>query len=182
MAARKIRNNLTPKNNNCIICKDCNLYKNQYKIPLPIGKQQCNILIIGEHPNLTDGLTGKNLSGEIGRLFYYMLEKSRLTEYTYYYTNLLRCIPTDKKGGTFRTPKLVEIAACKKHTLQCINESYAEIFILIGDLTKKYLRKIVPSYFYLQNLNMIVSTGGIQSPFFLQNLRTLELAYAKING
>lgn len=182
MPARKIKNDLKNICNNGIICNDCFLHKNQYKIPLPFGTLPSNILIIGEYPNNTDGLTGKALSGDSGRLFFHMLQKSGLSEYTYYYTNFLRCIPTDKKGGAIRTPKLEEIAACKKHILRCINESHAKIFILIGDLTKKYLHKIIPCYFHIQNLNLIISTGGKQSPFYLQNIRTLECAYEKING
>lgn len=182
MPAEKIKNILNSKNNNRILCTDCVLHEVQRKIPVPVGRTPCDILIIGEYPTSTDGILGKALSGENKKLLTYLWEKSRLSEFTYCYTNILRCIPTDKKGGAIRTPGLKEIATCKKYVLKTINESHAKVFILIGDLSKKYLQRIVPNHFYIQSLNLIVTTGGIQSPFFLQNLRTLECVYEKITG
>lgn len=164
---------ITPEKNEGY-CNLCPLSKYQYSVVQNRGKMPCDLLIIGDIPSASDDLSGLVLSGNEWRLLYYMLEKSGLSKVNYYITNVLRCRPTDSKGGSMRDPTLAEIATCKTRVMRIIERSQAKVYLLMGEIAKKHYGKILPGYFYIQPISTILLTGGTRSPFYLQNLRKLE--------
>lgn len=164
---------ITPERNEGF-CNLCSLYKYQYSIVQNRGELPCDLLVIGDFPASSDDLSGIILSGNEWRLFHYMLEKSGLSKVKYCITNMVRCRPTERKGGAIREPSLAEIVNCKLRLMDIIMKSKAKIYLLMGDAVKKHYGKILPGHYYMHPVSMILSTGGTRSPFYLQNLRKLE--------
>jgi uracil-DNA glycosylase family 4 len=161
-------------------CTDCQLWSRQYNLLVGRGVLPCDLLIISDFPSRNDELSGKVLSGNEGRLFDYMIEKSGMSKFTYYITYTLLCCPIDKKNGSIREPTISEIAMCRKNIFMIIKQSQAKFYLLLGDLPKRYLGTSLPGYYSIQHPLNISLTGATKSPLYLQNLRKLEEIYATI--
>jgi len=155
-------------------CQMCSLQYTRYHVVLGRGSLPCKILFLGEGPGKSEDLLGQAFIGESGKLLDRMCFESGLTFYKLYYTNIVLCYPTGKKGGKNREPEVSEVSACMENVLYIVGQANPEIIVFVGDIAKHYYNKVFPEAIHIQHPSFLLQTGGIQSPYYLKNIRILE--------
>ena len=159
-------------------CQACKLAKVRRIVVVGRGSIPAQVLIIGEAPGKSEDLLGEAFIGQAGKLLDRMLLDAGFTsDIRVFRTNTVLCHPCDKKGGDNREPQHDEVLCCMENIQSIIEHVGASTVILTGEVARKYYGKIFPQAFYIQHPSFLLRTGGIGSPYYLKNIRTLEEAY-----
>lgn len=164
-------------------CQACPLHTTRRSIVYGRGPcEDVDVVVVGEAPGQVDDALGEAFTGEIGRLLDFMIQRAGLGAFRIFYTNVVLCHPTDRKGGKTREPAPAEIAACGENVGTILDLANARAVIFAGDIPAKYYARRFPGSFRISHPAFLLRTGGEKSPHYLRNLRTLEEVRAKITG
>jgi len=174
----------------CQACRKCKLARYRRQVVIGRGDVPADLLFIGEAPGKTEDLLGEAFVGPAGKLLDKMLQKAcslsivdkilnsreidRIKNITYYITNTILCHPTDEREGDNRQPNSYEVNLCTSHIMQIYNMVKPKRVILIGKVADKYYAKEFREAIRIQHPAFILRQGGINSPHFLNNARTLS--------
>ena len=123
-------------------CEECELCKVRTKVVLWRGsKIPCDILFIGEAPGVTEDIEGLPFTGPAGRLLDQIIEVAIPTEISVGFTNLIACIPLDKRGGSkVGEPPNWAVKACADRLFEIIDIAKPKRIVTVGTHAKKYLK------------------------------------------
>jgi DNA polymerase len=139
------------------------------------GSIPADLLIIGEAPGQSENVTGKAFVGRSGKLLDIMLKTCGM-EKNYYIINTVLCRPCDSKLGPNRQPSKEEILKCSPNIMGIIKKVNPYIVVLAGEIAKEYFSKEFPGAYRIHHPSFLLRTGGIYSPYWLQNIITLQEA------
>ena len=192
-----------------IDCKRCSLCNYRRNIVFGRGSIPADILFIGEAPGKTEDLLGLAFVGPSGRLLNLGMKRacelvkyaapepslsgdypakefdplpSRLAAITYFITNVVACRPTDSTGGDNRQPSPEEAWACTERVKQTIADCNPRKVIFLGDIAKKYYKRVFPQALCLQHPAYIARQGGASSPAFLSFVRELSEVFKELSN
>ena len=93
--------------NRCISCTRCDLCKARHNVVFGVGKQNADIMFIGEGPGEQEDLQGEPFVGPAGKLLDDMLSIIDLDRTKVYIANIVKCRPPHN-----RDPQEEEQIAC----------------------------------------------------------------------
>ena len=184
-----------------IDCKRCSLCNYRRNIVFGRGSIPADILFIGEAPGKTEDLLGLAFVGPSGRLLNLGLKRAmelfrqdlpktndstinliweQCFNLTYFITNVVACRPTDSTGGDNRQPSPEEAWACTERVKQTIADCNPRKVIFLGDIAKKYYKRVFPQALCLQHPAYIARQGGASSPAFLSFVRGLSDVFKEL--
>ncbi|WP_312510470.1 uracil-DNA glycosylase [Massilia sp.] len=115
-------------------CKHCSACGEGRKPVLGSGPRQARWLVAAGTPNTVDEAAGQLLSGDPGKLLDNMLHAVGLSrERDVYVTPLVKCRPTNAKGGE-RAPSAEEVAACRPFLERELALSGARTVLTLGQV------------------------------------------------
>ena len=91
----------------CLHCQGCGLAQARHHVVFGVGKQDAEVLFIGEGPGEQEDLQGEPFVGRAGKLLDDMLAMIGLDRTRIYITNIVKCRPPKN-----RDPQPDEQAAC----------------------------------------------------------------------
>ena len=94
--------------NDCGACRSCPLWETRTNLVFGVGREDAEVLFIGEGPGEQEDLQGEPFVGPAGRLLDDMLEIIDLDRSKIYIANMVKCRPPHN-----RDPQAAEIAACR---------------------------------------------------------------------
>lgn len=125
------------------------------------GSIPADVLLIGEGPGNTEDLKGVPFCGRAGKILRPVLLE---LDCTWYLTNLVCCHPTNKIGGSNRTPTADEVYACMPRLLKQIDIVKPKVIIFLGREAEKYLKGHFPAgkfayhpAYILRNMSALVT-------------------------
>lgn len=120
-------------------CKECPLHEVRDRIVLARGKLPCDVLFIGEAPGKSENAIGKPFIGKAGKLLDQIIREALTTE-RYALTNLISCIPLERKGGDkVEEPPKESIEACNDRLNEFVRLCNPSVVVLVGKHAKKYI-------------------------------------------
>lgn len=164
-------------------CAACGLSKTRRSVVYGRGpREDVDVVVLGEAPGKSEDALGEAFVGESGRMLDRMMREAGLDVFRIFYTNVVLCHPTDRKGGTNREPLPEEIAACGDNIGAILDLANPRVVVFAGDIPAKYYARRFPGSFRISHPSFLLRTGGEKSPYYLKNIRTLEEVRAKIEG
>jgi uracil-DNA glycosylase len=154
-------------------CTKCRLSETRYNVVKGRGDMPADILFIGDAPSANEDLVGRAFIGPVKTLLGEMMTQADLDKMTTYFTNVIFCHPTDKKGGENRLPSTEEVMLCRENVEEIIKKVNPIHVILVGDVAKKYFRKRFPRAITITHPTALLRSGGINAPMFLDNVHKL---------
>ena len=91
----------------CAACRACELYRTRTKLVFGVGREDAEVLFIGEGPGEQEDLQGEPFVGPAGKLLDDMLRLIGLDRSKVYIANMVKCRPPRN-----RDPQPEEQAAC----------------------------------------------------------------------
>lgn len=161
-----------------MICKECSLHQFRTNIVIGRGSIPAQLLIIGEAPSTSEDAVGKAAVGKAGKLLDIMIKHSipQGLSITYYVTNCIMCRPCDTHNGPGRQPTKEEILKCSPMVMDIIRKVNPRAVVLSGKISEQIFAKEFPDAFKIQHPTFVLKTGGIFSPYFIQNTLILKEA------
>lgn len=155
-------------------CTLCSLSKYRTNMVLGRGTMPAPLLIIGEAPGVSEDATGKAFVGRSGKLLDTML--SQLPKVSFYIINCVLCRPCDSVSGPNRQPTKEEILKCNENVMEIIRKVNPKSVVLAGKIAEEVFSKEFPDAFKIQHPAFLLRTGGMFSPYWIQNSLILEEA------
>ena len=110
-------------------CQKCVLHKSRVKLVYGEGRQDADILIVGNPPNSDENVYGRPFVGEIGKLFDNMLNKLQLGRKDLYITNITKC-----KAHLDVKIDSPEMKKCMPYLSQQIDIIKPKLVLIMGEL------------------------------------------------
>jgi uracil-DNA glycosylase family 4 len=144
-----------------------------------------DILFVGEGPGKSEDLRGLAFIGPSGRLLTAAMDKAaQLAKLhplpTYYITNVVRCRPTDMKGGPNRAPTGEEAWACQDWLEKIILQVRPKQVVFLGKVAAKYAGKLRPGGVALPHPAYLLRKGGRESGEYKAFVRALSNVFRSI--
>lgn len=111
----------------CKKCKKCRLRENATQVVPGEGKEDAEIMFIGEGPGANEDKEGIPFCGAAGKYLDELLKTINVKREDVFITNMVRCRPPGN-----RDPKDDEIKACKYWTNEFIKVIQPKVFVLLG--------------------------------------------------
>ena len=111
-----------------IICKNCDLCKTRKNSVPGTGKQNADIVFVGEAPGKSEDLRGKPFVGTAGKKLDNALKNSGLVRTEIYITNLVKCRPPKN-----RAPNNEEKIMCSDYLENELSIIKPKIICLMGN-------------------------------------------------
>ena len=161
-----------------IQCSECSLHKYRTNIVMGRGSIPAQLLIISEAPGISEDAVGRSAVGRSGKLLDSMVKHSTPygMEISYYITNCIFCRPCDSLNGPSRQPTKEEILKCSPNLMELIRQVSPRAVVLAGKIAEQIFIKEFPHSYKIQHPSFILKTGGIFSPYFIQNTLILKEA------
>jgi len=163
-------------------CTKCHLHKYRRNIVHGRGSLPCDICIVGEAPGMTEDLTGEAFTGRTGQLLdkvIHEVNQSSGFKPRIYFMNILFCRATDSIGGISREPESDETFSCSENVQKILDRTHAKHFIIIGDITEKFIKRRINHYTKLTH-PVNVKRHGEASGYYQQILRTFETIFRQV--
>lgn len=156
-------------------CKNCPLSEVRRNVITGSGALPAPLLIIGEAPGKEEDILGLSYVGKDSRVLDTMLSNAGIDSGNVYKTYAVLCSPSDKFGGEVREPKPEEVLACMSNILKICSKVNPRWVLLLGDIPFKYYGKHFTTAFHIASPASLLRTGGILSPYYIRNIRTLQI-------
>lgn len=111
----------------CLACRRCGLCDTRTNVVFGVGKQDAEVLFIGEGPGEQEDLQGEPFVGRAGKLLDDMLELIDLDRSKVYIANMVKCRPPKN-----RDPLNIEQEACSKWLTAQIALLRPKIIVCLG--------------------------------------------------
>jgi DNA polymerase len=117
-----------------LACQRCDLWQTRTRVVMGEGDPASSILLIGEGPGEDEDDQGRPFVGRAGQLLDTALEEAGLSRDGVYITNVVRCRPTEVKGGRIanRAPRANEVRACEPWRWLELNLVAPRVVVCIG--------------------------------------------------
>lgn len=165
-------------------CLRCGLYTTRLSVVLAPYAPNVFVSFIGLGPGKSEDVAGKAFIGQSGRLLDVAVKDAcdyeGLVRPVVSKDNLVACRPTDSLKGDNRDPTGEEAWACWPRLKKTIEIIDPKLIVLLGDTTKKLLRKAYPDAATLHHPAYILRKGGKACPdyrIFFRQLGELFVAH-----
>lgn len=118
----------------CKRCQKCNLGKTRKNPVFGQGKENADIMLVGEGPGYNEDLQGIPFVGNAGHLLDKMLEAIDLSRNEIYITNIVKCRPPNN-----RNPLEDESLACLHYLRYQVKLIKPKIIVCMGAVAAKHL-------------------------------------------
>ena len=116
----------------CASCQKCKLGKSRTNLVFGVGKDDADIMFIGEGPGEQEDLQGEPFVGAAGKLLDEMLSIIDLDRSNIYIANIVKCRPPMN-----RDPEEVEQDACISYLREQIRIVNPKIIVCLGRIAAK---------------------------------------------
>lgn len=120
--------------NACYCCSKCVLCKTRRHVVFGVGKQDADVMFVGEGPGEQEDLKGEPFVGAAGQLLDDMLSIIDLDRTNCYIANIVKCRPPKN-----RDPEPAEQDACFDYLLAQIELVRPKIIVCLGRVAAKRL-------------------------------------------
>jgi len=115
-------------------CQRCRLYTGRTNIVLGAGKEDADLLFVGEAPGRDEDIQGRPFVGKAGELLTRIIEAINLKREDVYITNIIKCRPPQN-----RNPEPDEIYACEPFLVEQIQVIKPKIICALGTFAARAL-------------------------------------------
>ena len=116
-------------------CHLCELSKSRHKVVFGEGKEDADLMFVGEGPGATEDSTGRPFVGRAGELLTRMIENVlHLSRSEVYIANIVKCRPPGN-----RVPSPTEAVTCRPYLLKQIELIQPRIIVAMGATAYRYL-------------------------------------------
>ncbi len=123
----------------CLQCEKCSLHSTRHNVVFGVGRQNADIMFIGEGPGEQEDLQGEPFVGAAGKLLDDMLSIIDVNRTNCYIANIVKCRPPMN-----RDPKDEEQDACIAYLQKQIELVSPAIIVCLGRIAAK--RILDPDY------------------------------------
>lgn len=120
----------------CAECRDCALCETRRKLVFGVGREDAEVMFIGEGPGEQEDLQGEPFVGPAGQLLDTMLEIIDVKRENVYIANVVKCRPPRN-----RDPLPGEISACQLWLRRQIALVEPKIVVCLGRIAAKSIIK-----------------------------------------
>lgn len=121
----------------CLNCRKCKLCETRTNVVFGVGKEDAEVLFIGEGPGEQEDLKGEPFVGRAGKLLDDMLELIDLDRSKIYIANMVKCRPPQN-----RDPLNTEQEACSAWLKAQIEHIRPKIIVCLGRISAiKFIRE-----------------------------------------
>jgi len=114
----------------CLSCQKCSLCETRTNVVFGVGKEDAEVLFIGEGPGEQEDLKGEPFVGRAGKLLDDMLELIDLDRSKIYIANMVKCRPPQN-----RDPLNIEQEACSAWLKAQIEIMRPRIIVCLGRIS-----------------------------------------------
>lgn len=125
--------------NICLQCKNCPLHSTRHNVVFGVGRENADIMFIGEGPGEQEDLQGEPFVGAAGKLLDDMLSIIDVNRTNCYIANIVKCRPPMN-----RDPKDEEQDACIAYLQEQIRLVKPSVIVCLGRIAAK--RILDPEY------------------------------------
>ncbi len=115
-------------------CQACGLWETRTQTVFGVGRQDADLMLIGEAPGADEDRQGEPFVGRAGQLLNRMLAAIGLDRGQVYIANILKCRPPGN-----RDPKPEEAAACRAFLMVQIERVQPRIILSLGRISAQHL-------------------------------------------
>jgi uracil-DNA glycosylase family 4 len=115
-------------------CTACELHRSRTQTVFGVGRQDADLLVIGEAPGADEDRQGEPFVGRAGQLLNAMLRAIGLTRDDVFIANILKCRPPNN-----RDPKPAEIAQCTPYLERQIALIEPRAVLAVGRIAAQHL-------------------------------------------
>ena len=116
------------------VCTKCQLHQGRTQTVFGVGRNDADLLIVGEAPGAEEDRRGEPFVGRAGQLLNAMLGAIQLTREDVYIANILKCRPPNN-----RDPKPEEAATCTPYLERQIELLQPKIMLALGRIAAQWL-------------------------------------------
>ncbi|MGN1001491.1 MAG: uracil-DNA glycosylase family protein [Oscillospiraceae bacterium] len=114
----------------CLACQGCALCETRHNVVFGVGREDAEVLFIGEGPGEQEDLKGEPFVGRAGMLLDDMLELIDLDRSKVYIANMVKCRPPKN-----RDPLNIEMEACSQWLTEQIRLIRPKIIVCLGRIS-----------------------------------------------
>lgn len=115
-------------------CKLCDLYKNRTNVVVGEGRENADIMFVGEAPGKHEDETGRPFVGRAGEILNLLMESIGLDRKNVYITSVVKCRPPSN-----RNPTREEVGTCMDYLNQQIQQIKPRIIVALGKIAASNL-------------------------------------------
>lgn len=116
------------------LCSKCSLSKSRTNVVFGEGKENADILIIGEAPGFNEDREGKPFVGKAGKFLDELFESAGIKRSEIFIANILKCRPPKN-----RNPLPEEIKKCTTFLDKQIELIHPKVICTLGNFSTKYI-------------------------------------------
>lgn len=116
----------------CLQCKKCSLWQTRNNVVFGVGRQDADIMFIGEGPGEQEDLKGEPFVGAAGKLLDDMMSIIDLDRNNSYIANIVKCRPPGN-----RDPEDGEQDACIGYLMEQIRRVQPKVIVCLGRVAAK---------------------------------------------
>ncbi len=128
------------------ICTACSLHNSRTQTVFGVGRQDADLMIIGEAPGFYEDKQGEPFVGKAGQLLTAMLKAIDLEREQVFIANVLKCRPPEN-----RDPLPAEVACCTPFLDRQIALVKPKLLLALGRVAAHYLLKTKSSMESMRN-------------------------------
>lgn len=118
----------------CENCTLCDLHKGRNKVVFGEGRQDADVMFIGEGPGADEDKTGRPFVGRAGKLLTLALEALGINREDIYIANIVKCRPPGN-----RAPNRQEANKCINYLRNQVALIKPSIIVCLGSTAMKYI-------------------------------------------
>ena len=138
----------------CLQCHKCPLHATRHQVVFGVGRENADIMFIGEGPGEQEDLQGEPFVGAAGKLLDDMLSIIDVNRTNCYIANIVKCRPPRN-----RDPLETEQEACIGYLHRQIQLIKPKIIVCLGRISA--MRLIRPDFRITREHGQFVRKGGI---------------------
>ena len=120
----------------CLHCHACTLAETRTNVVFGVGREDAEIMIIGEAPGANEDKQGEPFVGKAGQYLNELLAIAGLSREDVYIANVLKCRPPSN-----RDPRPEEIQACTPFLREQTRTINPEYIVTLGNFSTKFILK-----------------------------------------
>lgn len=165
-------------------CTECPLHSGTSKKVLMKGELPCDVLFIGEAPDILESVIGTPFSNPAGKVMDILIDDTK-EKFTYAFTNVIACPSTGAEGES-RPPTNFEAEKCSPRLYDVLMMARPKGVVLLGRSAQSFAVSSLEKYKYpYKHLNLshpshIMRLGGKGSSFYEKELKLLKTFLQRI--
>ena len=120
----------------CLNCRKCGLCQTRTNVVFGVGKEDAEVMFIGEAPGANEDMQGEPFVGAAGEDLNGILSLAGLKREDVYIANVLKCRPPGN-----RNPRPEEVLACSPFLREQIRSIWPDIIVTLGNPATHFVLK-----------------------------------------